>query len=694
MSRIPVYNNELTVNEKPLADAAHNAGQSGFYKGQMIRQGFDDLARGVNQLQAGLTKDETADAQEEISNLTSDVATAQADLAVQWKQVNASAGLEDSGAAQDFLENVVNPRLDSIGAGIKTQKGRNYFTKARARLAGSMYVTTNADQMNRISEGALAKFKNVGDQYTVAADADPLGWKDHIEQMNDAVDASDDVHKFGGLKAQELKNERGHQIAMTAAERMVHDNPDVALEAIAKGEFDKYITGPDKLNLEEKARTRKDQIEADAKTSQTAADNKRKNEAQVALNELQLGVKFDPKTGRFDIPEDFMPKLDAVGQKYKDVLSVADIQARREWAAGEVRGSNKITTSDKATEDALRLKMHEGELTMTEVLEARTARLLSDKTFNQLLAGIGKSTGEKRELKQAEETVKGMEDFVMGGMYGTLNKLNGMGAVRVQDFNADMMDVYADMQDSGLKGAELEQKFKEYVRAAVPSYQLKLGTDPTKLPPDITAPNWQKGPIRLPGETGAQYLKRLNDEQAGNDAEHSSEVLNNAAAGTASTAVVRDDKMEYTGDAKQAVSFLESRGGFSPKLVDGKIVNTKMDAKVNPVFAERLAAAVAAAEVATGAKAKVGETYRPVDVQGVYYDRYKKGQGGLAARPGKSRHQRGNAADLAEGPVLDWLHEHAAEYGLEFLKGHAFEIDSGHIQLAESAPVKLAKRGQ
>ena len=101
---------------------------------------------------------------------------------------------------------------------------------------------------------------------------------------------------------------------------------------------------------------------------------------------------------------------------------------------------------------------------------------------------------------------------------------------------------------------------------------------------------------------------------------------------------------------------------------------------LNSEFASRMQAAVAAAEKATGDKVRFTSLKRDYATQAkLYYDyiHHLNGQG-LAAAPGTSLHERGMAADLADGPALDWLREHAAEFGLH----HLGMNDKGHIELA------------
>ncbi len=125
------------------------------------------------------------------------------------------------------------------------------------------------------------------------------------------------------------------------------------------------------------------------------------------------------------------------------------------------------------------------------------------------------------------------------------------------------------------------------------------------------------------------------------------------------------------------INFLASRG------VGGEAAPERV-AKLNPTFRVRLANAVRDAERATGTKVSIRSAYRSPEEQAVHYANYMAGKGGLAAPPGRSRHQHGLAADINDGPALKWLHQHAQEYGLSFLKGNAFKNDTGHIQIADN----------
>lgn len=123
----------------------------------------------------------------------------------------------------------------------------------------------------------------------------------------------------------------------------------------------------------------------------------------------------------------------------------------------------------------------------------------------------------------------------------------------------------------------------------------------------------------------------------------------------------------------ESASFLRSRAIGGGVHVEG----------VSPQFATRLQTALVDAEKATGETARIESMKRTTAEQSILYQRYRTGQGGLAAPPGYSRHEIGEAADIPNGKVLNWLHQNADKYGLEFLKGSNFSNDPGHVQMAK-----------
>lgn len=133
------------------------------------------------------------------------------------------------------------------------------------------------------------------------------------------------------------------------------------------------------------------------------------------------------------------------------------------------------------------------------------------------------------------------------------------------------------------------------------------------------------------------------------------------------------------GLSQDARSFFVSRGGSG-------LSDEAHFGRLNPEFIGRSMGAIQMAEQATGSKVKFNSFGRSTEEQAKLYADYQSGSGGLAAPPGMSRHEKGNAVDIARGPALDWLHNNRdmiqKKFGVEFLTGGAYAKDPVHFQLS------------
>lgn len=108
---------------------------------------------------------------------------------------------------------------------------------------------------------------------------------------------------------------------------------------------------------------------------------------------------------------------------------------------------------------------------------------------------------------------------------------------------------------------------------------------------------------------------------------------------------------------------------------------TKRTAGLNSDFKEGLAKAISDYKAETGNSVKLSSLVRTRAEQAKAYANYQAG-GGLAAPPGHSRHEVGEAADVNNDPkFLKWLQKQDLKtYNLEFLPERLRKVDPGHIQ--------------
>lgn len=99
---------------------------------------------------------------------------------------------------------------------------------------------------------------------------------------------------------------------------------------------------------------------------------------------------------------------------------------------------------------------------------------------------------------------------------------------------------------------------------------------------------------------------------------------------------------------------------------------------VHPEMLARMKAAYDAAPESAKKSFSVISGYRTREQQEAAYWRYTHGQGGIAARPGRSRHEHGQALDIHD--PTGWFHRHGHEYGLHW----PVHGDPGHTQMDPS----------
>lgn len=112
--------------------------------------------------------------------------------------------------------------------------------------------------------------------------------------------------------------------------------------------------------------------------------------------------------------------------------------------------------------------------------------------------------------------------------------------------------------------------------------------------------------------------------------------------------------------------------GATVQTVDGPMVS-RQGKLISPQIAGNFDRMVAAA-AQQGVSLEINDGYRSSDEQAVLYQKYKSGQGPIAAPPGQSLHNKGLAIDFYDRPgAWAWLKAHAADYGL-----HNFDPEPWH----------------
>jgi D-alanyl-D-alanine carboxypeptidase len=108
----------------------------------------------------------------------------------------------------------------------------------------------------------------------------------------------------------------------------------------------------------------------------------------------------------------------------------------------------------------------------------------------------------------------------------------------------------------------------------------------------------------------------------------------------------------------------------------GNLVDLGGGKKVDSSIAGNVRAMIAAAKK-DGIDLKITSAHRSHAEQKVLYDKYKNGTGNLAAKPGTSNHESGQAIDFTNTPGAHaWLAKNAGRFGLKNLPGEPWHYST------------------
>lgn len=506
MGKIREYTNTQGIDTGPLSTQARAVQEAGYYSGQSYRQGVDALRTGVQEVEQHV-------AQNEITKLSADMATAQAELSTQWNELASSADPNDHELAANFLEKVAKPRIAKIGEGLLTEQAQQMFTKASAGLNADLFVKTTADQSQLAGQAAILNLDTVKNQLSTAVRNDPTSFKGALNMVDLTTEGLVKAYNLPRGKAMEMSHEIKSELAKSALIGMADANPAAAKDALARGDFNDYIDGTTAKTMESYADS---QEKAGAEQERAAAAEQRRQEKDAADN-VATAIStsmINPDTGDLQVPADapknivrygMMPGADP-GQVRAMMNMVKTINNDAE------KGKRAIT--DPNTYSTFSSRMFLGasdpnQLSLKEIYQARADGHLSDRDFAFFYKAANdavKNPQKTAEQKDFQEFLKSNKSYLTKSSY---IKTDAYGDQRYYEFQHDGQMLFDKLRNDGKSVEEA----KAAVKATLPRYQITKGQslDAIRQKAQGTLqplPPIKNAPARNQGESAADYLKR------------------------------------------------------------------------------------------------------------------------------------------------------------------------------------------
>ncbi len=258
MANITEYSTPQGDNVQPDEKATTAAREAAFAKNRFGREAGESIGRGISSFGPPLQK-MAADAERhttfaQIGHGAAAYSSLFGDLTQQWNKIATESDPNDTSVMQGFREKVLGPSLEKFQQGFEaaTPEAQRWALGRSGSMQQHFTEKMIADMGTR---AGIAVQQNMGDierNYSNIVLDDPSALKHIVESLNTDVGAmiasSPTMTPAAAARVQgELVPKLTERIARTAAYSMANANPQGAINAINKGDFDKYMDGPEKL---------------------------------------------------------------------------------------------------------------------------------------------------------------------------------------------------------------------------------------------------------------------------------------------------------------------------------------------------------------------------------------------------------------------------------------------------------------
>jgi hypothetical protein len=394
------------------------------------------------------------------------------------------------------------------GASDLTERFTVHFAQVQSRMAG-VYAKQQAERMVNAAQDNLQ--------------TDPSQYTDVLQSTLAAVDDPHGIYaRISAEQREPIKRAIHEQLASSTVRGMIRDAPDHALHSLERGEWDREVTGEQKIVLMQAAQT--------AIHAKDVAERQRLAEEKRQLEELRH------QTDR-NLTAKYFLHLDNPGNPQFPPVTATEVA--REMAAGQLDGAvgralinmmqadahERTLKRDNATYWDLFLRTtlpwgHPNKLTSVEdIYQAAAKRQLTPTNVKDLTADFDKSRSEQGQsiLKDREVFLSSMKSSITHSNL-LLGKLDQEGDINFGRFTKLAMDEEAKAEKENRDPHELyDEKSKYYLGNKMGKFRKSLEQSMETITQGLRkAPSsaTEQGGVpekkqRLPGETPEQYLDRM-----------------------------------------------------------------------------------------------------------------------------------------------------------------------------------------
>lgn len=516
MPEIPQFVAQQEITPSNVAETA--ALQRGRRAGTLGNEQASDIRRGAQDLDTGLTTlghmvDKQAQQHEIVTGFGSltELATGLDDS---LRQHMKNADPLDPNAAKTWREEVMTPALREFTSGFNTPGGKEWVASHAAELATQFHRVSVADESNRQGAIAVNTFQQASNRLTNMA-AGGSGIDLPLSLVGGSIKTA--LGQVPGLSPQDQQKyavshetKLGHDIVKAGIEHAVDVDPQGGFEKVWKPEYEKYISGVEKVELQNRAIQR----EHTRLSTQNLQENMQDRSAKIDFNQNLSNIynesaKLTPN-GILLAP-DFLTRMHDLIDKHPGAkFEPNTLKSGMDWAKAiqEEHNTGKLDTTDPALLAQMnsRLLSTDNPLTLPELQRMKIAHTISDHdamTYRRYVEDQEKIGIENPEVKaMVSQSLQAARDYINPkGILGAALDLTGQQGLKVANWERWAVPAYLSLVRGGMKPQDAltqitaQAKLDEYKAANNP-----VGGVQQALPPPANRPPldkiWQSPPVR------------------------------------------------------------------------------------------------------------------------------------------------------------------------------------------------------
>lgn len=458
-------------------------------------EGLAMLGRGLATASDALMQRE---AQIETSDLSAKMAKLQADKQIEWGDALRKADPNDRDLAKRFTADF-DKAAEELGANISTTAGRKFFEERKSQLGAHFATTTNAGMVELAAVKAGQDFQIELNSYSTSVRADPTAYESNLNGLLAGLNARVKSGALPRETALKLETASRAQLAKNTVQGWIEKDPAFAKKQLDSGKWDTQFDADVKQQMYGQVDAEVRGREAEAARMRAEQERLKKEAQQQTQNQFLDKMQKGTLTWK----EVSASNLDAFGSGSKEQF-VQLMKARAEKPMKtDPRVFRDILDRIHAPETNPKRISDDNEITSYAIkglLDVSDLKFLRDE-FQ------GRGTTQGRIEADAEHAF--LEGQKGGITKSALGALDVAGDQKFYEFKLFVMKQRDAQRKAGKPVEDLfNPKKPEYLGNYVRQFTPTLQERSNKMVENMGTAK-KEVPARLPGETPADFAKRL-----------------------------------------------------------------------------------------------------------------------------------------------------------------------------------------